>query len=93
MGLVLRDPTAQPAIEVVELAKRPADLRGKRLGLIKNGKTNSGDLLERVFEILEPELQPAEVIRRDVPITVPAPDNQLDGIAEECDLVIQAVGD
>jgi hypothetical protein len=93
MGLVLRDPTAQPAIETVRLASRAADLRGKRLGLIKNGKTNSGDLLEEVYQILEPELEPAEVIRRIVPISVPAPDNQLDEIADECNLVILAVGD
>jgi hypothetical protein len=93
MRLVLRDPTAQPAIETVRPAPRPADLSGRRLGLVKNGKANAGELLERVYELLEPELKPTRVVWHTVPTTAPAPDGLLDEIARECDLVIQAVGD
>lgn len=93
MGLDLLDPTAQPEAQTVRLAQRPESLHGKRLGLIKNGKHNSGELLEEVFAILESELEPAEIIRRTVPITKPAEEELLDELANDCDLVIEAVGD
>ena len=93
MGLTLCDPTAQPTVDTVALAPRPESLRGKRLGLIQNTKHNADDLLTEVFALLEPELEPKKVIRRSVPITVPAPDDLVDELAAECDLVIQAVGD
>jgi hypothetical protein len=93
MALTLLDPTAQPEAQTVRLAQRPKSLRGKRLGLIKNGKHNSGELLEEVFAILAAELEPAEIVRRTVPITRPAEEELLDELASECDLVIEAVGD
>lgn len=93
MALTLCDPTAQPAVDSVGLAPRPESLRGRRLGLVQNTKNNADDLLTGVFTLLESELEPAEVVRHTVPITVPAPDDLLDEIATECDLVIQAVGD
>jgi hypothetical protein len=93
MEFLLLDPTAQPSGTTVALAPRPADLRHKRLGLIDNTKANAAALLEAVAALLEDDLQPAEVIRRRVPATLPADDDLLDEIARECDLVIEAVGD
>ena len=89
----LMDPTVQPAGATVGLAPRPADLRGRRLVLMDNGKNNARRLLQEVFTILEPELAPAEVTWRTVPTTLPASEELLDEIAADCDLVIQAVGD
>ena len=89
----LMDPTVQPAGAAVGLAPRPADLRGKRLVLMDNGKNNAKKLLEEVYALLESELQPASIAWRKVPTTLPASDELLDEIAAECDLVIQAVGD
>jgi hypothetical protein len=94
-AFTMMDPTVQPAIATAGpgLAPRPADLRGKRLVLMDNGKNNARRLLEEVFTILEPALAPAEVTWRKVPTTLPASEELLDEIAAECDLVIQAVGD
>lgn len=93
MKLTLCDPTAQPALETVSLAPRPESLRGRRIALVQNGKHNADNLVTRVFELLAPELEPADVLRRAVPTTVPASEDFLDKLATECDLVIQAVGD
>ena len=89
----MMDPTVQSAGATVGLAERPADLRGRRLVLMDNGKHNARPLLEAVYEILAPELAPAQVLWRSVPTTAPAPDALLDEIAAESDLVIEAVGD
>jgi nucleotide-binding universal stress UspA family protein len=89
----MMDPTLQAAGAPVALAERPADLRGRRLVLMDNGKNNARQLLEAVYRLLEPELAPAEVRWRSVPTTAPAPDALLDEIAAECDLVVEAVGD
>jgi hypothetical protein len=92
----LRDPTAQSAAmagPAATLAARPQSLRGLRLCLLDNGKNNARQLLEAVLERVSGELAPAEVIWRNVPATLPAPPELLDGIATECDVVIQAVGD
>jgi hypothetical protein len=89
----MMDPTVQSAGATVGLAERPADLRGRRLVLMDNGKHNARQLLEAVYDILEPDLAPAEVLWRSVPTTAPAPEDLLDEIAAEGDLVIEAVGD
>jgi hypothetical protein len=90
-GLV--DPTEQPAALAVALAERPVELRGLRLGLMENSKPNAAALLEEVEHFLRGELQPVVVNRYSVPGTLPAPDDTLDQIAAECDLVIEAIGD
>ena len=92
-GFTMRDPTVQADVVAVQLAPRPEDLRGRRLVLMDNGKNNAHELLEAVLGIVESELEPSEVIWRNVPATLPAPDGLLDEIASECDLVIEAVGD
>lgn len=93
-GLKMLDPTAQPVtIETVGLAARPDGLHGLRLGLVDNRKHNAAALLEEVLVLLQDDLRPSEVVRRSVPTTMPAPDELLDEIARDCDLVIEAVGD
>lgn len=93
MGLKLQNPGGPMAATEVRLASRPDDLRGRRVALLDNGKNNARELLEAVFGLVEAELEPAEVVWRKVPTTLPAPDSLLDGIAAECDLAILAVGD
>ncbi len=93
MKFLLVDPTQQPTGLAVTLARRPADLRGLRLGLVENTKANAAALLEEVETFLRNELEPAVVNRFSVPGTLPASDEDLDSIAAGCDLVIQAIGD
>lgn len=93
MRFDLLDPTAPSTAQNVVLAPRPEDLRGKRLGLVENSKANAAGLLEAVAEILDEDLQPAEIVRRKVPTSFPAPEEVLDQLASDCDVVIEAVGD
>jgi hypothetical protein len=93
VGFELMDPTVQAEGASVLLADRPADLRGKRIVLMDNGKHNARELLEAVFAIVEPQLAPSQVVWKSVPATWPAGDDLLDEIAADCDLVIEAVGD
>ncbi len=93
MRFLLVDPTQQPSGLAVTLADRPRDLRRLRLGLVENTKANAAELLEEVEEFLRSELEPVAVNRYSVPATFPAPDELLDRIAAECDLVVEAVGD
>ncbi|CCH89562.1 protein of unknown function [Modestobacter italicus] len=93
VGFEMLDPTVQAEGAAVLLADRPADLRGKRLVLMDNGKHNARELLEAVFAIVGPELAPSSVTWKTVPATWPADDALLDEIARDCDLVLEAVGD
>lgn len=93
MRFDLLDPTAPSTAQNVVLTPRPEDLRGKRLGLVENSKANAAGLLEGVAEILDEDLQPAEIVRRKVPTSFPAPEEVLDQLASDCDVVIEAVGD
>ncbi|MGH8980293.1 MAG: UGSC family (seleno)protein [Acidimicrobiales bacterium] len=93
MKFVLVDPTQQATDLAVSRAPRRADLRGLRLGLVENTKANAAKLLDEVEAFLHDELAPASVTRYSVPATLPAPNEMLDAIASECDLVIEAVGD
>jgi hypothetical protein len=46
------DPTSAPAARAVQLAPRPADLRGLRLGLVENTKFNADALLLKLADRL-----------------------------------------
>jgi hypothetical protein len=48
----LFDPTSRPASREVEVARRPSDLTGLRLGLVDNTKFNSDTLLRKLAERL-----------------------------------------
>jgi hypothetical protein len=48
----LFDPTSRPASRDVEVAKRPTELTGLRLGLVDNTKFNSDTLLRKLAERL-----------------------------------------
>jgi hypothetical protein len=46
------DPTSAPAARAVQLAPRPADVRGLRLGLVENTKFNADALLLKLADRL-----------------------------------------
>ena len=48
----LLDPTGQPRSAQAALAPRAGDLRGRRVGLLDNGKANADVVLTRVAEHL-----------------------------------------
>ena len=59
----LVDPTgADPGRSAWSLSPRPADLRGKRIGLLDNSKANSDVILRGIAALLNDEYEFAEVI-------------------------------
>jgi hypothetical protein len=95
MTLKILDPTvgAEEAT-VVAVAKRVADLDGKVLGLLHNGKVNGDRLLDLVREQLAARygLRDFVVVRKPSASRV-AEDAVLDRLARECDAVVTAIGD
>jgi hypothetical protein len=95
MTLKILDPTvsADEATDVA-VAKRVADLDGKVLGLLHNGKVNGDRLLDLVREQLAARygLRDFVVVRKPSASRV-ADDAVLDQLARECDAVVTAIGD
>ena len=90
----LFDPTSGPVPREVEVAKRPASLKGLRLGLVDNTKFNSDTLLGKLAERL------ARRHRMTVAITnrKRSPSHEIDAAAiralrSQADLVISGIGD
>ena len=88
------DPTGVDEPRQTRLAERDGVLRGKRLGLLANGKVNSAAFLEIVGELLVERhglRAPVLVDKRDA--TRPAADGVLDQLVPQCDVVVTAIGD
>jgi hypothetical protein len=90
----LLDPTARPHDETKPLARRHADLRGRRIGILDNTKSNADILMQRVAELLQQHHGAAEVIyRRKAHAAVGATEYTLDDLAAQCDAVLLGSGD
>lgn len=90
------DPTGQAARaeEVLALAPRPGDLKGRTIGLVNNGKQNAGVFIEQLGELLVERYGVAEVVVKKKPIaTVEAPAELLQELSEGTDAVVIGVGD
>ena len=90
----LFDPTSKPVERQVEVARRPAALRGLRLGLVDNTKFNSDTLLRKL----------ADRLRRRHGMTVSitnrkrSPSHEIDeagirALRSQADLVVSGIGD
>jgi hypothetical protein len=90
----LLDPTAKPHDDEKPLAPRHADLRGKRVGILDNTKSNADILMKRMAELLCEQYGAAEVIyRRKAHAAIGATNELLDEMAERCDVVLLGSGD
>jgi hypothetical protein len=75
-------------------AARPADLRGRRVGLLANTKRNAEEFLDAVAELLAAEYGTADVVRRrKQSITDPVPAEILAELVAGCDVAVVGVGD
>jgi hypothetical protein len=93
-GLVVLDPTAEPAVGNASLAPRPDSLDGKVVGLLDNSKLNSDRFLDMLLEELSEQYNFAGVVRGRKPsASRVVPDETLKEFVEKCDVVITAVGD
>lgn len=94
MTAKLFDPTAPPVASQANLAPRPSDLRGLRLGLVENTKFNSDRLLLKLAERLgrRYDMTVAHMVRKR------SPSHEVDGAAigalkERSDVVVSGIGD
>lgn len=94
MGFPIFDPTVAPEGEGFEWAPRPASLEGKVIGLLDNGKARSDRLIEAVGDLLVREHGVARLVARKKPSPYrPAPEELLEALAKEADLVVTGIGD
>lgn len=90
----LLDPTARPHDDEKPLAQRHMDLRGKRIGILDNTKSNADVLMKRMATLLCEQHGAAEVIHhRKAHAAIGATEELLDHMAESCDLVLLGSGD
>ena len=90
----LLDPVAEPEPEALHLAAPLAELRGKVIGILDNGKWNAGKLLAALGERLRREHEVADlVVHKKATFSRPAEEELLAELGEACDAVVTAIGD
>lgn len=78
----------------VPLAPRVSTLRGRVVGLLDNSKSGSQPFFDRLEGLLRAEHGVAAVVRRTkLAAALPAPDDMLEALARECDLVVNGIAD
>lgn len=91
-SVVVLNPTLEPQPLKVELAPRLADLNGRSVGVLDNGKHNSERFLQALVEEMDKEYHFSQVIwERKPTVTRPANEEQL-GRLVGCDFVLTGVG-
>ncbi len=92
-GLILLEPVAEQEAETVPLAARVLDLSGRRIGFLDNSKEQAAEILAVVEELLTARFEYAAILRRRKRLyTTNAPLALIEEIAEQCDLLVTAVG-
>ena len=88
------DPRVQPIPEKAIIAPRPASLEGMSIGLLANGKQNSAELLEMIYEVLADRYDFSVVIAKNKGnASRPCPEDLLEELAERCDVIVTSTGD
>lgn len=90
----LYDPTAAPTTRAQSLAERVSDLHGKVIGMLDISKPKGNMFLDRLAERIRADFQPRNIIRVMKPtFTRPAPEEVRKALAQQCDIVIEALAD
>jgi hypothetical protein len=90
----LLDPTAKARQDTTPLAPRPPDLRGKRIGILDNTKSNADVLMLRLAALLCQQHGAAEIVhRRKAHAAIGATDELCEDIVLGCDVVLVGSGD
>lgn len=88
------DPTVQPIPADGVVADRPEMLDGKVIGLLANGKLNSEEILALTQEVLADRYDFKGVVARNKRnASRPCPEEIIDELVEQCDVVITSSGD
>jgi|TARA_B110000263_G_C15102113_1_gene415821 hypothetical protein len=92
--LIVLDPTIKPKVESSMMSERPESLNGLTIGLLANGKLNSEEILQYVYEVMK------ENYKLGIPVyankenaSKPCPQDLLDDLANKCDVIITSSGD
>jgi len=88
----LLDPTSEREPSHRPLAKRPADITGKTVGLLDISKPRGDVFLDRLQAALEKKGVKVERFKKPT-FTKPAPADLRHEIETKCDLVIEALAD
>ncbi len=92
--VLLYDPTAPRRVEAGQANRKLATLAGKTVGFIDNAKPNFNHLVDDLADLLAANHGVKRVIkRRKSSASIPAPDEFVRELADECDLVITGSGD
>ena len=92
MTRVLLDPTSERESSTRPLAKRPASLEGKTVGLLDISKPRGNVFLDRIQERLAERGVAVERFSKPT-FTKPAPADLRREIETKCDVVIEALAD
>jgi len=90
--LTVYDPTAEPKSTGVALAPRLTTFRGKRAGILDNGKANAGLVMQAVAERLVASHGVADIVRREKPVAGPPSPAALEDLAR-CDFALVGSSD
>ena len=92
--VLLYDPTASRQAEPRTAGKKLDTLSGKVVGFIDNAKPNFNHLVDDLADLLVANYGVKRVIKRQKrSASVPAPDEILRELSDECDVVIAGSGD
>jgi len=93
--MILMHPGNPPLDTEQALAgRRYRSLDGLRLGLLGNSKLNADNVLNAVGDLLAERYNIVAVVHRTKPsFSHPAPDEIVDEMVKNCDIVIAGVGD
>jgi hypothetical protein len=92
--VLLYDPTAPRRADAAAVNPMLATLTGKVVGFIDNAKPNFNHLVDDLAELLVSSHGVKRVLkRRKTSASIPAPDEIVRELADECDLVITGSGD
>jgi hypothetical protein len=92
--LEVLDPTVESIPQSAVIAKRNKTLDGATVGLLANGKRNADELLEAVQQVLADRYEFGDVVARNKGnASRPCPEDIIDDMAGQCDIVITASGD
>ena len=92
--LVLVSPVNEPEMVESTYAPRVAELRGKRVGLLDNSKSNANKMLDALAAILDRQYGFARIMRYRKPsASKPVAPDVIEEIGKTCDVVIVGVGD
>jgi hypothetical protein len=92
--VLLYDPTATRRVEAGVAGRKLDTLAGKVVGFIDNAKPNFNHLVDDIADLLVAKYGVKQVIkRRKRSASVPAPDEIVQELADECDVVIAGSGD